>query len=264
MFAIVRTSLYQRRWSLLAWGLGALAMVWLTLIFYPSFTKDDSLNQLLQSMPQQLRGLVGNANSYKTIDGYLDTVVFNLRVPMVVVTMAILYGINLTSASEERGTMSTLLAQSVSRGRVLTEKFIALVVSIFVVHIGVFAGIWVALFTIHDTFSVSRSLAITFTSFMLAVSCGAVAFALGVITGKKGISSGLATVIIFGSYLVNSLAPSVASLEGVQKLTLFYYYTQPSAATNGVDWSYTAVLALVTAVLIFMGWAIFRHRDVEV
>jgi ABC-2 type transport system permease protein len=264
MFAIVRTSLYQRRWSLLAWVLGAMTMVWLTLIFYPSFTKDDSLNQLVQSMPQQLRGLVGNANNFKTIDGYLDTVVFNLRVPMVVVTMAIIYGINLTSGSEDRGTLSTLLAQSVSRGRILAEKFLALVLSILVVHVGVFAGIWAALFTIHDSFSVSRSVAITFTSFMLAVSCGALAFGLGALSGKKGLSSGLATVIVFGSYLINSLAPSVASLNGAQKFTLFYYYTQPSAATNGIDWSYTAVLALVAAVFVFVGWAMFRHRDVEV
>jgi len=263
MFAIVRTSLYQRRWSLLAWSLGALSMVWLTLIFYPSFTKDDSLSQLMQSLPEQLRGLVG-ADNFKTVGGYLDTVVFNLRVPMVVVTMAIIFGINLTSGSEDRGTLSTLLAQSVSRTRVLTEKFIALIVSIAVVHVGVFAGIWAALATIHYSYSLNKSIAVTFTSFMLAVSCGAVAFALGALSGKKGLSSGLATIIVFGSYLINSLAPSVASLNGAQKFTLFYYYTQPSAASNGVDWSYTAILGIVTAAVVFVGWAMFRHRDIEV
>ena len=264
MLAIVRTSLYQRRWSLLAWSVGALCMVWLTLIFYPSFTKDDSLSQLMQSLPEQLRGLVGNTENYKTVGGYLDTVVFNLRVPMVVVTMTIIFGINLTSGSEDRGTLSTLLAQSVSRGRVLTEKFIALIISIAVVHVGVFAGIWAALATIHYSYSLTNSIAITFTSFMLAVSCGAVAFALGAISGKKGLSSGLATIIVFGCYLINSLAPSVASLNGAQKFTLFYYFTQPQAATNGVDWAYAAILAIVTAVLVFVGWAMFRHRDIEV
>jgi len=263
MFAIVRTSLYQRRWSLLAWSIGALFMVWLTLIFYPSFTKDDSLSQLMNSLPQQLRGLVGTDN-FKTVGGYLDTVVFNLRVPMVVVTMAIIFGINLTSGSEDRGTLSTLLAQSVSRSRVLTEKFITLIISILVVHIGVFVGIWSALATIHYSYSLNHSIAITFTSFMLAVSCGSVAFALGMLSGKKGLSSGLATIIVFGCYLINSLAPSVASLNGAQKFTLFYYFTEQSAASNGVDWSYSAVLAIITAVLIFIGWAMFRHRDIEV
>lgn len=263
MFAIVRTSLYQRRWSLLAWTLGALFMVWLTLIFYPSFTKDDSLSQLMQSLPQQLRGLVGTDN-FKTVGGYLDTVVFNLRVPMVVVTMAIIFGINLTSGSEDRGTLSTLLAQSVSRSRVFAEKFIALVISISVVHVGVFVGIWAALATIHYSYSLSSSIAITFTSFMLAVACGGLAFALGALSGKKGLSSGLATIIVFGSYLINSLAPSVASLNGAQKFTLFYYYTQPAAASNGVDWSYAAILALVTVAVLAVGWAMFRHRDIEV
>jgi len=264
MLAIVRKTLFEKRFSLIAWALGALFMVWLTLIFYPSFSQGDQLDSLIKSLPPQLQGLVGNVNNFKSIGGYLDGVVFNLRVPLVTVTMAILFGISLTAADEEQGTLSTLLAQPVSRGRVLLEKFMALTAGIIIVHIGVFFGLLLALLNINYTYSISLLLAVTAGSLLLALVFGTFAFGLGIAFGKKGLISAIAAGVAFLAFLVQSLAPSVKSLQGIQKLSPFYYYTAPSTASNGLDWTYVALQALIVAALVIVGWALFRHRDVEV
>ncbi len=264
MFAIVRKIIFEKRFSLLAWSIGAMAMVWLTLIFYPSFSQGDQLDQLVKSLPPQLRGLVGNASDFKTLGGYMDTVIFNLRVPLVTVTMAILFGISLTAADEEQGTMSTLLAQPVSRSRVAWEKFVALTVCVGIVHVGVLCGLGAALLSIGDTYNIGLLLAITFGSFLLAMVFGSLAFGLGLAWGKKGRASAIVASVAMLAFVLQSLAPSVKSLEQVQKVSPFYYYVSPGIAANGLDWSFVYLQILLILTLGCIGWGIFRHRDVEV
>ena len=264
MGTIIRKVLYEKRFSILAWSIGAAAMVWLTMIFYPSFSQGDQLADLVKALPPQLQSLVGEASSYKTIGGYLDTVVFNLRVPMVVITMAIIFGISLSAGDEEKGTLATLLAQPVSRSRALCEKLLALVASIFIVHIGVLLGIVLSLLSIGDWYSFDKQLTITFGSFMLASVFGVLAYALGMILGKKGIASAVVATVAFGAFLIDSMAPSVSMLEHVQKLSPYYYYSNPALAVNGVDWSYIAIQVLMILLCISVAWSVFRHRDIEV
>jgi ABC-2 type transport system permease protein len=262
MFAIVRKTLFEKRIALLVWAIGAAAMVWLTMIFYPSFSQSGQFSDALKSLPPQLQGLVGKATDYKTMGGYIDTVVFNLRIPMVTITMAIIFGIGLSAGDEERGVLSTLLAQPVSRGRVLWEKFVALMSSIFIVHVGVLVGLLLSLVAINETYDFDKLVAVVFGCFLISALFGALAYGLGCFTGKKGLSTAIVSVVAFGGFLIDSMAPSVETLQHVQKLSPYYYYSSPSLAVNGVDWSYALLQVAVTLAILALGWSLFRHRDI--
>lgn len=264
MSAIIRNTLFEKRFSITAWAIGAAVMVWLAMIFYPSFSQGDQFAEVVKSMPPQLQSLIGEATSYKTIGGYLDTIVFNLRVPMVTITMAIIFGISLSAGDEERGTLSTLLAQPVSRTRAYVEKLFALLLSVFAVHIGVLLGIVLSLVSIGEWYSFDKQLAITFGSFMIASVFGVLAFALGSTLGKKGFATAIVATVAFGAFLIDSMAPSVHMLESLQKFSPYYYYSNASLAVNGVDWSYIAVQLLMLSLFVGVSWSLFRHRDIEV
>ncbi|MGF7228676.1 MAG: ABC transporter permease subunit [Candidatus Saccharibacteria bacterium] len=264
MFAIVRKTLFEKRFAILGWSIGAAFMVWLTMIFYPSFSQGNQLSDLIQSLPPQLQGLVGKAADYKTIGGYVDTVVFNLRVPLVTIIMAITFGISISAGDEEQGVLSTLLAQPVSRTRVLAEKLAALVTSIFVVHAAVLTGLLLSLVGIGESYSFDKLLSVTFGCFVLSLLFGVLAFGLGCLTGRRNLSMGIVSIVAFGSFLIDSMASSVAGLSTVQKFLPFYYYTTPSLAVNGVDWSYIFIQAVAIAAIIGVAWAWFRHRDIAV
>lgn len=264
MFAIVRKTLFEKRFAIIGWSAGAAFMVWLTMIFYPSFSQGNQLNDLIQSLPPQLQGLVGKAADYKTIGGYIDTVVFNLRVPMVTIIMAIVFGIGISAGDEEQGVLATLLAQPVTRTRVLFEKLIALLTSIFLVHVAVLVGLMLSLASIGDHYGIDKLMAVTFGCFVLSSVFGVLAFGLGSFMGKRGIATAIASIVTFGSFLIDSMAPSVAGLTTVQKFLPYYYYTAPSLAVNGVDWSYIVVQALVIVAIVGLAWAWFRHRDIAV
>ena len=86
MFSSITTkTLYEKRWFLLGWTLGILTMAGVTIAFYPSIK--DQVGQLLASVPKQLQSVTGSAEDYRSIAGYIGSGVFDLRIPLLTLTM---------------------------------------------------------------------------------------------------------------------------------------------------------------------------------
>jgi len=88
------------------------------------------------------------------------------------------------------------------------------------------------------------------------------AYGIGCFTGKKGLSTAIVSVVAFGGFLIDSMAPSVEMLQHIQKLSPYYYYSSPSLAVNGIDWVYAALQMIIMAAILLVGWSLFRHRDI--
>ena len=179
MFAIVLKVLYEKRFGLVGWTLGAVALAWFSLLFYPSISEGNTFEQLSQGLPPQLQAFIGDAVTFKTVGGYLDTQVFGLRMPMITVTMAIILGLYLSAGDEEKGTMATLLAQPVSRTRVMFEKFVALKLYLAIVHIGLLVGIVASLWVIKEEYALTKLLGLVFGCYVISLLFGTVAFCTG-------------------------------------------------------------------------------------
>lgn len=264
MLAILWKTLYQKRIAILVWALGAMVMAWLVLVLYPTFSEGEALEDLAKTLPPSLQALMGDPANLKTIGGYIDTQVMQLRIPMLTIVMAIIFGIGLSAGDEEKGTLATILAQPVTRTRVFLEKYAALVVSVAAVHLAVFVSILATLAMISESYSVGLIAQGVFGCFVLTMVFGTLAFSIGFLTGKRGVATAIVSVAAFGSLLIDSLAPSVATLQDVEKWLPYYYYTNPAIVLHGIDWVGIAFHMLWIIVALLLGWAIFRHRDVEV
>ena len=66
---VLAQSLRERRRSLLWWSLGVLALVALTVAFYPSIENDDAINDYVKDLPESLRGAFRTPN----LRGVADT-----------------------------------------------------------------------------------------------------------------------------------------------------------------------------------------------
>ena len=93
---------------------------------------------------------------------------------------------------------------------------------------------------------------------------GAWALALGSITGKCGLSIGVASVLGFAAYFLNALAPLVKSLEPLTKLSPFYYYIGANPLTNGLNIVHVGVLIGLTVLGLAVALVTFEHRDLGV
>lgn len=253
-------TLYDKRWFIISWTLGIMAMVLLTMVFYPFF-KDSGFDEVINTAPKELQSLLGQAENYKTVAGYVAEQIFALRLPAMVIIMTIALFIGIGVGDESRGTLETLLAQPVSRSKVYWQKFWAGAVVSAIVCMGIFAAVCFSFILIDGTMSLTRLAQATLACWLLGLAVGASAYALGAITGKKGLSLGIASGVAFLSFMISSMAPAVESLQQIQKASIFYYYNVPQVALHGLSLRNFAVLVGITIVLSVAGVIVFRRRD---
>lgn len=258
---IMTKTLYERRWSTFFWALGVVAMALLMMAFFHSF-KDGGFDQVLQNLPKSFQSLVGNAASYKTVPGYVAQQVFALRVPLVTLVMGITLFTSLVAGDEEKGTLQTLLAQPVSRFRLFAEKYFAGMLISFIVCAGAIAGVLIGLLIIHEHIGFGQLLGATIDVWLLTLLFGTIGFAIGAITGKRGVAGGLAGLFAFGSYLITSFAASVSGLSTVEKFSPFHYYNHPATAQYGLNTHNVIVMLVTIAILIISSLVIFLRRDI--
>ena len=186
-------TLWDQRWSLPWWTIGLVALAVITLLFYPFVRDTPLLDELTEWMPEVLlRAFV---------------------VPLVLLAYAIVEGTGAIAGEEERGTLDLLLSNPLTRRRVVVEKFAALMGTTLVLAIGVAI--------VEMEISLGRVAEANLSARFLGMTFGAWALALGSITGKRGLSIGVASVLGFAAYFLNALAPLVKSLEPLTKLSPF-------------------------------------------
>src|SRR3990167_759374 len=134
----ITKTLYIKRWMLLSWCLGIVALVVFTMVFYPTMSK--TLGQSLKDVPDSLKSFVGDSATYSTIAGYADLQVFAQLVTMTLIFGVILFT-GLIAGEESDGTLQTLLVQPVTRTRVYFEKLLSAMVLLAVLCVSISAGV---------------------------------------------------------------------------------------------------------------------------
>lgn len=258
---IFTKTLYEKRWMMLFWFIGVGVMAFITMTIYPSF-REGGFDQLVQNVPKPLQAIIGNIADNKNIPGFIGQQIFAFRIPLVTLVFGIILFGGLLAGDEGDGTLQTVLAQPVSRSRVYVEKFLAGLVISLVVCAGAILGILLGLMLVNESFNLVRLLQSILNVWLLTLSFGSIAFAIGAITGKRGTAGGVAGLFTFGSYLISSLAVNVTSLEPFQKFTPFHYYNQPAVAVSGQSASNTLTLTGIVLVLTVISWFIFTRRDI--
>ena len=115
--------LRDRRTATLWWAAGFVALTLFTVAFYPSIKDQRAIEDLLADMPETFRTMVGYQPDVplSSPPGYLRARLFFTIAPV----LAIVYGIGggaRAIAGNEAGTLEPLLANPITRGRVLVES----------------------------------------------------------------------------------------------------------------------------------------------
>jgi len=125
--------------------LGLIGFVALIVSVYPTVHSNPSLNKLAQDYPQALKAFIafGGQVDYTTPAGYLGIELFSLMVPLLLMIAAIGTGAGAIAGEEERGTLELLLANPVSRARVVLEKSAALALEIAALGLVLWLALWI-------------------------------------------------------------------------------------------------------------------------
>lgn len=263
MIAIIKWTLWQRRWSTLWWSVGVAGVIFLSMIFYPSFRDQAAeLQKSFESLPDAAVQLFGGSTDFFSPVGFMNSQVFFLTLPLVLGILAIGLGSSILAREEQDGTIESLLARPISRSHLLYAKLVAAAIVLGIVAaVGLVTTIITA--AIINLPLSSAALAATFLlCFLMCLTFTAIAFVITA-TGKARVAAlGITTLFGFGGYIVSSLAGTVDWLSGPSKVFAFHYY-QPEAVLRGqYDWQNALYFVIVTAACAFVSWTVFRRRDI--
>jgi ABC-2 type transport system permease protein len=262
MRSVIRWTLWQRRWSIFWWSFGVAMLVLFTMAFYP--TIHDQAAQLNQSLKlgSSTEALFGGTDFFSPL-GYLNSQIMYFTLPLILAILSIGLGTSLIGREESSGSIESLLARPISRGKLITAKAlsgisITLIVTLIVSLITILMCKIVNLGVPYGNIA-----AACFACFMLVITFGALAFLLTATGRGRAAALGIAVVYGFGGYLVSSLASSVEWLKHPALLFPYHYYRTADILAGKFAWSSIAFFAIFTLACGLLAWLSFRRRDLS-
>ena len=118
--------------ALVWWSLGLIGMSTLMIAVYPTVRDNPDLNEMVKDYPEALKAFIafGGDLDYVSGAGYLGSELFAFMVPLLLLIAAIGAGARAIAGEEERGTLDLLLANPLSRRRLVLEKLAAVAVEV--------------------------------------------------------------------------------------------------------------------------------------
>lgn len=260
--SIFTKSLYTLRWQLLGWGLAVGLVAFITMALYNSFNQ-NGIEDIVNSMPESLKPLVGSVADFKTVPGYVGQQIFGPNIVLMTIIMSVLLFVGISANEEDDRRLQTLLSLPVTRTSVFFQKWLAVVAVIAFVSACIVAGLALGLLVADKSADMQRVWLSAFDAWLMNTAYGLVAYCVAMLTGKKGLTIAIGSGYAALSFFISSLAPAVDKLKYVDKLSIFHYYNQPQIMQHGLNGKHVAVLIAVIAVLTIVGWFGFTRRNIE-
>lgn len=256
-------TLRDTRKALAWWSLGLVGMAALMIAVYPTVRDNPDLNKMVEDYPEALKAFIafGGDLDYVSGAGYLGSELFSFMVPLLLLVAAIGAGGRAIAGEEERGTLDLLLANPVSRRRLVLDKLAALAMELIVLAVVLWLSLLVGVEAVGMNVSAVHLAAATSSAMLLAFGFGAIALLVGAATGHRGLSIGVAAAGAVAAYLVNSLATLVDFLEPARKASPFYHYVASDPLRHGLTLGHVSFLVAVAAAAAVLTPFVFERRN---
>ena len=257
-------TLRDQRRTFMWWALGLAAVTLLNIVFYPSISDSPELNELLGEEDSIMRAFAGDFDDLTSPAGFLNSQIYFLLLPILLIVFAVSGGSGAIAGEEERGTLDILFSHPLRRWAVVLHKLGAMFVTLLGLGVILWATVVLGAIAIDMDIGAGNVAAATASGVLLGSLFGALAFAIGSATGKRGTSLGITGMAAVLAYLLNALRPVADVLEPTKYITPFYYYIGADPLSNGLDIAHAAVLAIAAALLCIIAIVTFERRDIGV
>jgi ABC-2 type transport system permease protein len=261
---VLREALRERRRSVVWWTLGLAALVALNLAFYPSVRDDPALSDYAKDLPESVRALfAGGELDIASPAGYLNSQVFALMAPLILLIFAIGAGSGAVAGEEERGTLDLLLAHPLRRRDYAFQRFLALAALVAGLTMVLLATVVVGARLVDLEIGVGRVVAASVSVGLLALLFATTALAAGAIRPGRAKAIAVATGVALAAWIFDGLAQSVDALEPWRTLSPYYHALGQNPLREGPPWDGWTLLLIATAALAALAALGFERRDTQ-
>jgi ABC-2 type transport system permease protein len=255
--------LWDSRRSVLAWTAAIAGVGGMYAAFWPTINNPQMRDAIANYPEAVLEAL--NYTDIATPAGYLNATVYGLVVALLIIVYSTSAGVRTIAGDEEAGTLDLILAHPVSRSRLALQRFAAFLVSLVVIS----AALWLVLLAVAGPadlkgISVGAFAAMNLHLLLFAGFFGAVGFAAGAATGRRGLAIGVGAGIAVFGFAANGILPQIEGLEWIEGFSPFQWLNGGSPLQNGMQGSDVLIMMGLIIVLVAVGTWGFDRRDVAV
>lgn len=253
-------TLRDLRHAVLGWSVGIAALVLVEAAVWPSFRDMPDIEELMAQYPDYMKDLF-DIESMTGGLGFMNAELFTLLLPALFVIYAIGRGARLVAGEEDAGTLDILLVTPVSSTRVVLEKALALLTSVLVLGIALWAVTMAASLVIGMGIDPGEAATGALAQVLLGAEYGVLALALGVASGRRAIAVGAPAALAVAAYVLHALALLVPEIEPWQELSPFHQAIAEGPLGAGLPPTF-GWLVVGTVVLTAAGCRLLDRRDI--
>jgi ABC-2 type transport system permease protein len=261
-YEILAVPLRAARRASLVWAVSLALLVVMTVAFWPAFSSDERLAQILEGFPKPLLEAFG-LQDFASPAGYLRGQLYAVMMPLFMAVAGMMLMNGQTASEEDSGRLEMYLALPATR----QSHFLArsLVVLAWLTVIG---GVLLAAQLISDAiFGLSIGTdrlieTIVLSVLLAALHAAVVAFVAGV-AARPGLALGIGLALAIVGYFVAALFPLSEALEPWRVISPWVWGLGGDPLVHPAEPSRYMALIGPTAALIAAGTVAFTRRDVR-
>jgi ABC-2 type transport system permease protein len=256
MSALTLAQLWERRRSLLSWGLPIGFWSAFIVVIFPSV--EGALSKAIRSYPQALKEAFG-IGDLTTVEQYLHAEMLSLIVPLAVGYLATRAMASGLSGAAETGRLDVMLSAPVSRGRLVAAGFLATAVELAAVLAVAFALAMLGSVIAGAGLGAGPALAGYANVWPLALLFAALAVVATGWSLRTSVVTGSVAGVLVAMYVIDLVGRLDTSLDWIRYASVFRFYG--NAIEDGIDpLAFIGVTAVAVA-LAALGAALFQRRD---
>ena len=259
---VLSQALRERTRSLSWWALGLALLIAVNIAFYPSIRDDRALSDYAKDLPESLRALfAGGELDLVSPAGYLNSQIFALMAPLVLLIFSIGAGSGAVAGEEEKGTLDLVLAHPVRRRDYVVQRSVALGVLVLVLAATLLVAVAIGSRLVDLDIGFGRLVAASVSVGLLAILFGSLALAVGAVRPGRASAVAISAGIAVVAWLLDGLGQAVDALDAWRPLSPYYQALGRNPLREGAPWSGWAILAIATAVIVAVGVIGLERRD---
>jgi ABC-2 type transport system permease protein len=256
-YPIARKAFRDARVTALGGGLLSFSLALMYVLMFPWVQEAFEGIEL----PSIYERFAGGAGLITEPAGFLATEYFSF-VPLVIIIFAVVAGTGATAGEESAGTLDLLLAQPVSRRRVVVEKAAGLTAAVSVAMVAGAPGAWLGqLFVDFDLAPWRILLSMVLTIPLLLLFLMLAMFA-GATLPNRAAAVVLTTAMAVAGYVLQTLGLLVTQLEDARKVTPFYWAEVSEMLVGDINPFRPLLLLVPAAVILVFTVVAFERRDI--
>ena len=252
------------RWkTIVVWSASMFLLALMFSGLYDSFKGE--ISDMIDNAPKLMEAMIGPLpKDTVTPESWLGIELYGLLFPILLGVIAVSAGASAIGAEEESGTIELILASPISRGRVVLEKSLGIMIQLAIVSGFLWVGIAIGSILFPFDVSLSNVLAATAMGWIFGTTVAYISMSAQALKGRKGLALGVGSGVVGLSYVMMVMSELLDGLNSLKYISLFNYYDGPSVLINGMNETSFAVMLVLSGLFLLVSLYGFYNRDVGI